>query len=185
MRITRWAEYGILCCLYLARKHTAGSDTHNNESDTTTVGAAEISETQSIPLQYTQQILHRLRKGGIIRSVRGPHGGFILAHPPGEINLRQILSATDGDTFEVICETDPVYPHLCNTEHECGLRPVWHDLKDKINKALESYTLLTIMNSPSFSTGSTMQSGRLPQNAELVQGPRANIKNLHVGGTES
>ncbi|NLF25682.1 MAG: Fe-S cluster assembly transcriptional regulator IscR, partial [Deltaproteobacteria bacterium] len=65
MRITKWGEYGILCCLYLAR--------HGSEHS---VGALELSRERHIPLQYTQQILQRLRRGGVIESLRGPGGGY-------------------------------------------------------------------------------------------------------------
>ena len=80
MKITKWGEYGILCCVYLAQ---------NNGNRA--VGAGEISESQSIPLQYTHQILQRLRKGGIIESLRGPHGGYRLAKSAENTTLKDIL----------------------------------------------------------------------------------------------
>ena len=135
MRITRWGEYGILCCLYLASKH---EDNH-------ALGAAEIAESQNIPLQYAQQILHRLRKGGIIKSSRGPHGGFRLAKGPEDTNLKDVLYAAEGTTLEVICQTDPVYPNLCSSASACGLKDVWMDLKQAIDQVLEKQTLAIIM----------------------------------------
>jgi Rrf2 family iron-sulfur cluster assembly transcriptional regulator len=133
MRITRWGEYGILCALYLARKWSSGA-----------VGAAEIAKTQAIPVQYTQQILQRLRKGGIIRSTRGPRGGYRLARPPGEINLYDVLHSVEGSTFELMCEEDPVYPKLC-AEAVCGLHLVWQDLKNAVDGVLKSQTLAKVL----------------------------------------
>ena len=132
MRITRWGEYGILCSLYLAQRNSP-----------TPVGAADIAEARGIPMQYAQQILHRLRKGGVIATVRGPKGGYRLARPPEQITLRQILTAAEGDTFELICVTDPIHPEQCAQE-PCGLKRVWEDLKVAIDQALDARTLAAI-----------------------------------------
>ena len=152
MRITKWGEYGILCSLYLARKHQEGA-----------VGAAEIAETQEIPLQYTQQILQRLRKGGIIKSVRGPKGGYALRRSPEETTLKDILYAAEGDTFEVVCDVHPVYSEMCGTKN-CGLRSVWHDLKQAVDVLLEQRTLAWIMAKET--------EDFIAQQSELVPGPR-------------
>lgn len=133
MRVTKWGEYGILCSLYLARNSSRGA-----------VGASEISEAQSIPLQYTQQILQRLRKGGIIESERGPHGGYKLSRTPQETNLKEILYAAEGDTFQVICDADPIYPDKCGTD-PCGLHDVWNDLKAAVDELLSSRTLAWVL----------------------------------------
>ncbi|MBX7137854.1 MAG: Rrf2 family transcriptional regulator [Oligoflexia bacterium] len=135
MHITRWGEYGILCCLFIARKgEGAGA-----------IGASEIAQTQDIPLQYAQQILHRLRKGGVIRSVRGPRGGFLLSMAPEETTLREILRAAEGDTFEVICESDPVNPDRCSSDNFCEMKSVWQELKQSIDRTLDSYTLASVL----------------------------------------
>jgi len=135
MHITKWGEYGLLCCLYLARKYESGE----------AIGAAEIAETQRVPLQYTQQILHRLRKGDIIQSVRGPHGGFKLTKSPQDTNLKDVLRAAEGATFEVICDHNPLYEDTCAPNAECGLKDVWYDLRDAIDKVLESRTLAGVL----------------------------------------
>ena len=122
----------MLCSLYLAKKHSA------NEA----VGAAEIADAESIPLQYTHQILQRLRKGGIISSVRGPHGGYKLTADPEKINLKQIMIAVEDDTFQVMCDTHPIEnEQRCNPMSDCGLRVVWQDLKQSIDQMLEQRTL--------------------------------------------
>ncbi len=125
--------------MYLARRS-------QTEGTAKAIGAAEIAEAQSIPLQYTQQILHRLRKGGVIKSVRGPHGGFSLARSAASINLKEILDAAEGHTFEVICEVDPVrpnarHPHRCSADYNCSLKQVWQSLRTTVNQYLESRSL--------------------------------------------
>ena len=136
MRITRWGEYGILCCLHLAKN---GADQ--------AIGASEIARTQSIPIKYAQQILHRLRKGGVIKSIRGPRGGFLLTRTPDKINLKEILYAAEGGTFKVMCEVDPIrHPQRCDPESSCCLRFVWQDLKRAIDAVLEEKTLALLMD---------------------------------------
>ncbi len=132
MRITRWGEYGILCALFLAQKNSS-----------TPIGASDIAEARGIPMQYAQQILHRLRKGGVISTVRGPKGGYRLARPAEQITLRQILAAAEGDTLELICVTDPINADQCAT-NPCGLKRVWEDLKVAVDQLLESRTLAMV-----------------------------------------
>jgi Rrf2 family iron-sulfur cluster assembly transcriptional regulator len=134
MRVTKWGEYGILICMYLASREGDGA-----------VGAVDIAEVQKIPLQYTQQILQRLRKGGIIKSVRGPRGGYCLKKNSSEINLKEIFAAAEGDTFRVICQESPLGLEWCGGHDQCGLKEVWRDLKATVDAVLESKTLASIL----------------------------------------
>lgn len=133
MRITKWGEYGILCSMYLARN-----------ADRPAVGAVEIAKEKVIPLQYTHQILQRLRKGGIISSIRGPQGGYRLSRPADQINLKQILFAVEGGTFEVICDVNPNCPRQ---DCSCQLSPIWRGLQDEVNRVLEEKTLAAVIAS--------------------------------------
>jgi Rrf2 family protein len=135
------------------------------------VGAAEIAEEQRIPTQYAQQILHRLRKGEIIESVRGPHGGFLLSRPAAEISLREILQAAEGRTFELICDADPVFEQACVMSHNCGLRGVWEELQSTINSFLDGRTLQSLIDAPT-PRQSEILPGALPSNGALVPPPQ-------------
>lgn len=135
MRVTKWGECGILCALHLAKKFGDPS-----------VGASEIAETQGIDLPYTQQILQRLRKGNVVESIRGPKGGYRLQRPPGEITLKDILYAVEGDTFQIVCDHAPLHPEAdepsrCSTRETCSLHGVWQDLRVAIDRLLEERTL--------------------------------------------
>ena len=134
MRITKWGEYGILFSLYLAK---AGADQ--------AVGAAELAQFHAIPLQYAQQILQRLRKGNIIKSIRGPGGGYQLAATPEAINLKKILYAAEGDTFEVICSATPLLVDICSNPTHCALHHLWNNLKLSIENLLEQQTLAQLL----------------------------------------
>jgi Rrf2 family protein len=150
MRVTKWGECGILCAVYLAERYGQGS-----------VGALEISESQSLDIQYTQQILQRLRKGGVIDSERGPRGGYRLARLPEQITLKDILYATEGDTFQIICDYAPIHPDAedgahCATKESCGLHGVWQDLRSAIDKLLEQKTLKDLVGLNSKSAASAL-----------------------------
>ena len=135
MRVTKWGECGLLCSIFLTHRYGSGA-----------VGAPEIAESQGLDLQYTQQVLHRLRKGKIITSVRGPKGGFRLTRDPSTISLKDILYAAEGDTFEIICDYAPIRPNKeppghCSTKDSCGLYGVWLELRSAIDELLEKKTL--------------------------------------------
>lgn len=138
MRITQWGEYGVHCAVFIAQRAQEGSGT---------VSAAEISEAQGIDLQYTQQILQRLRRKGIVESVRGPQGGYRLAREAKDINLEDLLVAAEGATFEVICEAKPLSTERCAPNATCNLRQIWHQLRDHINAFLHKISLADLLAS--------------------------------------
>lgn len=141
MRVTKWGEYGILCAIHLGKSDAAAP-----------VGAEDIAKAHQIPLHYTQQILQRLRKGGVIESVRGPGGGYRLARDPEHISLKQILYAAEGDTFEVTCEQNSIFPDCSSNNRHCDLQLVWHELKATIDQFLESKALSDLLTDSSEDT---------------------------------
>jgi Rrf2 family protein len=140
-RITQWGEYGVHICLYIARKHEEGL---------VIVGASDISDAQSLALNYTQQILVKLRAGGIVESERGPHGGYRLSRSPEQINLKDILLSCEGETMDLICESKPIDHDKCSIEAKCYLRTVWTGLKQTIDTYLESFTLAKLLSEMKF-----------------------------------
>lgn len=142
MRVTKWGEFGILCSLFLAESQQS-SGAENGPS----VNATEIAEARSIPLQYTHQILQRLKKGGIIISERGPKGGYRLSRDPKEISLRDVLVAAEGGTFEVVCDSNPVYGESCAANTLCALRGVWGEVKNSVDSVLDSHNLASLIES--------------------------------------
>ena len=132
MRITQWGEFGIHFSTYLAKKQADG---------VSAVGAAEIASVHGVQPEYAQQILQRLRRGGIVTSLRGPAGGYHLAKPAAEVTLRDVLIASEGSTFEIICDTKPVSPNCCSNGAQCVLGDLWHELREHLNSFLTQRTL--------------------------------------------
>jgi Rrf2 family protein len=80
-------EYGLVALIELAGVYASGG----------VMQVAEIATRQSIPDRYLEQMLTSLRRGGILRSIRGPKGGYQLARPPAEIQVADVVACLEGD----------------------------------------------------------------------------------------
>ena len=135
MRITTWAEYGLICALHLARRAAEGP-----------VTGRDVAAKERLPTDYVEQILLRLRRAELIRSVRGARGGYTLARPPEEITVREVIKASELETFELHCATHPVEEARCSEALSCSIRPVWMILQQRIDDVLESVLLSDLMH---------------------------------------
>jgi len=81
-------EYGLVSLLELAAIHSQGG----------VLQVAEIAARQGIPDRYLEQMLTSLRRGRILRSIRGPRGGYQLARPPGEIQIAEVVRCLEGES---------------------------------------------------------------------------------------
>ena len=114
---------------------------HADESGPTSV--RDIAERTGLPQPYLEQILLALKGAGLVRSKRGVGGGYVLARPPSEISLSEIVSAVDGP----IVAGDFGEPHqngACDHEGQCVLLAVWGDTGEHMRRFLDSYTLADI-----------------------------------------
>ena len=136
MRITTWAEYGVICALHLARRADEGP-----------VTGRDIATREKLPADYVEQILLRMRRAEIVVSTRGAKGGYALARPSSEITVREIISAAELVTFDLHCESHPVDEVRCSTAHECSVRPVWMMLQRRIDEVLDSVHLSDLLES--------------------------------------
>ncbi len=134
MRITTWAEYGVICALNLAKR-----------ASSVPVTGRDIAAQERLPADYVEQILLRLRRAEVIKSTRGARGGYMLARPPAEISLRDVIHASELETFDVHCISHPVEEDRCSSSHNCSIRPVWMLLQKKIDDVLESVTLADLL----------------------------------------
>lgn len=130
MRITTWAEYGVICALHLARRTDDGP-----------VTGRDIASREKLPGDYVEQILLRLRRAGIVASTRGAKGGYALARPADDITVREIITAAELVTFDLHCETHPLDDERCAQSCDCSIRPVWMMLQKRIDEVLEGVRL--------------------------------------------
>jgi Rrf2 family protein len=79
-----------------------------------------------------------LSRANIVKSVRGKHGGYVLAREPGSINLLQVIEAVEGPTALNVCQFDPPQ---CENASECKVQKVWRELQATFDEKLASMTL--------------------------------------------
>jgi len=130
MRVTTWAEYGLIVSLNLARRVGDGP-----------IAARELAEAERLPHDYVEQILLRLRRAGLVESVRGAKGGYLLARDTHDISVKDVMEASEHVTFEVNCDHHQVDAHRCSPDAACSIRPVWRMLEQRINEFLSGVTL--------------------------------------------
>ncbi len=135
MRITTWAEYGLICALHLARRAADGP-----------VTARDIASRERLPVDYVEQILLRLRRAGIVNSTRGARGGYALARAPEDVSVRAVIAASELTTFDLHCVSHPVDDERCSAAHACSIRPVWVMLQARIDDVLESVRLSDLLH---------------------------------------
>jgi Rrf2 family protein len=136
MRITTWTEYSLIISIHLAKRGASGSGP---------VAAREIAEQERLPGDYVEQILLRLRRAGLVESVRGAKGGYYLAKDTTAITMRDIMTASEHQTFEKNCDAHPVDNERCNPGSACSIRPVWHALQTRVDELLGSISLADLM----------------------------------------
>jgi Rrf2 family protein len=103
----------------------------------------DIADRTGLPQPYLEQILLALKGAGLVRSKRGVGGGYILARPPGQITLAEIIRAVDGP----IALGDFGQPHTdgaCDHEGQCVLLSIWHTVGAQIRHQLEEWTLADV-----------------------------------------
>jgi Rrf2 family protein len=101
----------------------------------------QVAQAQQIPLSFLENILTQLRSSGIVRSQRGPEGGYWLAHPAEEVNLAQVIRAVDGPLVGVRGQRPEEVEYAGSAE--C-LQQVWIALRANLRKVLEHVTVADV-----------------------------------------
>ena len=105
------------------------------------VPGKEIAERQGISESYLENLMGSLKAAGLVRTERGPRGGYLLAKPPDKIKLSHIWSALDGPISLVDCVSQPL---LCSRSEDCVTRGIWGEMEQAINAVLELWSLAEV-----------------------------------------
>jgi Rrf2 family protein len=127
MKLSTRTRYGMRALLELALAHKSGP-----------LQIKVISERQGISNKYLEQLVAMLKTAGLVRSIRGPHGGYILAKQPDEIKLIDVFKTLEGSTLTVECVEDE---SVCAGHADCITRRLWSEINQAIISVLESKTL--------------------------------------------
>lgn len=132
MKISTKGRYALRLMLELA-----------GEPEGTPLSIKEIARRQSISDKYLEQIVSVLNTAGLVRSVRGPQGGYILRKTPQEITVGMILRLTEGSLAPVGCvEADTP----CEREEACATVGLWRRLNQAINEVVDHTTLQDLLD---------------------------------------
>lgn len=103
------------------------------------VNLKDISDGEGISLSYLEQLFVKLRRGSIVKSVRGPGGGYVLAKPSSEISVGEVISVVEEPLNPVACLDKG--SSGCERESSCTTQNVWKGLAEKISEFLNSISI--------------------------------------------
>ncbi len=149
MKLTTKGRYAVMAMADLAR-HSTGQP----------VVLAEIANRQDISLSYLEQLFAKLRRGNLVKSVRGPGGGYLLARMAGDIRISDVILAVDEPIKATRCELGS--PRGClPSSGRCITHDLWEGLSRQIHLYLGSVSLDDVINA------------RLGGQTSYGQGPKA------------
>ncbi len=129
MKLSTKGRYGLRAVLDLAV-----------HADDEAVALSQIAERQSISMNYLEQLIAKLKKAGIVISIRGAQGGYKLAAPAQDISVGAILRALEGNLDPVDC-SEVNNGSTCSNSDSCVTKYVWKRISDSINEAVDNIKL--------------------------------------------
>ena len=126
MLFTTKTEYGLKALGFLAKT-----------KDKKPVSLGEISRQTGISLSYLEQIFSKLKVAGLVLSLKGSDGGYVLARPANKIKILEIIESLEGELAVFYCMAQGG----CCSSRGCGTKKVWVDLQNNIAKTLNKYKL--------------------------------------------
>ena len=134
MKLTTKGRYAVMAMADLA-----------SNSKEKPISLTEISLRQNISLSYLEQLFLKLKKGSLVKSVRGSSGGYTLVKPASEINLSNIIFAVDETVKTLNCKKES--KRGCNHKNiKCITHNLWDDLDRHINSFFEKKKLEDLIN---------------------------------------
>ncbi len=135
--LTKKAKYGLQAVLSLARDYGKGP-----------VTISDLAKREVIPKKFLESILLELKNRNILYSIKGKNGGYILAKPPNEISMGEVVRYLDGPLAPVPCVSKTAYRKCteCEDERTCGIRLVMKRVRDSIADILDGTSLEDVLN---------------------------------------
>lgn len=153
MKLSTKGRYAVMAMVDLA-SHSRGKP----------VALADVASRQEISLSYLEQLFSKLRRGGVVKSVRGPGGGYLLARPEAETRVADIILAVDEPIQATRCT--PGQPAGCHSnKSRCLTHDLWEELGNQIYLYLSSVSLADVVDKRVLGTsGRAFRSGDGPAN---------------------
>ncbi len=144
MRFSTRGRYGVQIMLDLAL--------HNAEGP---ISLKSVAERQKLSENYLEQLVPELRKAGLVKSVRGSQGGYVLAKQPEDINIGDVIRVLEGPIAPVEC-TNQTGTDCCEKTQFCVTREVWVKVSDSINNVVDSISLADLLKAAEKEDGQMM-----------------------------
>ena len=127
MKVSTRTRYGIQATVELALHYNQGP-----------LQLRIVAERQGISVKYLEQLVAVLRSGGIVRSMRGARGGYLLAKAPDQVRVSDVFHCMEGEVATAECAASK---DQCSRADDCVTRQLWVDVEAAVNNVLESVTL--------------------------------------------
>jgi Rrf2 family protein len=127
MKLSTRARYGVRLMVALAFNYDKGP-----------VFLKDVAKGENISEKYLSLIIIPLRRIGLVNSIRGAHGGYLLAKDPSQITMKEIIDVLEGDCSLVDCVRNP---SACPRVSICASHDIWEIIGGKISETLNSVTL--------------------------------------------
>lgn len=144
MKLTTKGRYAVTAMLDLALRYDKGA-----------VTLADIARRQGISLSYLEQLFAKLRRSGLVDSVRGPGGGYNLALHPSKISVAEIIVAINENIDATRCGGEK----NCHGDEVCLTHQLWEDLSKQIYGFLKGITLADLVSRPHVQEVASRQEG--------------------------
>jgi Rrf2 family iron-sulfur cluster assembly transcriptional regulator len=135
MQISTKGKYAVRAMLDIAQNSNGGP-----------VSLAAISKREGISLLFLEQIFQHLRKGNIVSSVRGPHGGYVLAREATDITIGEIVRLIEPPLYTSSCFSNDGAVDNCRINDTCIGGAIWKQLAEHVDNFLDSITLAGLAN---------------------------------------
>lgn len=145
MKLTTKGRYAVTAMLDLALHYDKGA-----------VTLADIARRQGISLSYLEQLFAKLRRSGLVDSIRGPGGGYNLATEPSKITVAEIVVAINENIDATRCGGEK----NCDGDQPCMTHQLWEELSSRIYEFLNSITLADLVSRPHVQQVASRQEGR-------------------------
>ena len=135
MQVSRKVDYALRAAIYLATQ----------DLKKTCSSTGEIAEIQRIPKKFLEKIIQDLVHSGLVKSKRGPDGGYNLARPAHEISFQDVIEAVEGPIALNVCVDSK---DSCNILSRCTMSGVWQEVQRKVVDVFARTTLADVKMKP-------------------------------------